>query len=191
MIWKLFDEQTKGTHSRKMFAQIWQSAFMMFNLEKKKSVKQEEKGPTKRFSYDLRGRKRLDQEIEKEISFLTSRGILKRAQKKEGHQLFFALGCKESGCGLGLSCTQWEKQGLFANSSLISSLQEKQVLPTNEKKVFSTRYFSACLSLRVKWNTFFFWYSTNFSKTFLCVVPKSILIFFFLFGSLESTLFGL
>ena len=48
---KKVDEQTKGTPPRKMFAQAQKYSLKMNNFKRKKSVKQEEKGPTKRFSY--------------------------------------------------------------------------------------------------------------------------------------------
>ena len=99
---------------------------MMNNLKRKKSVRQTEKGPTKRFSYDLMGQKRLGEKIEKEISELTSRGILKRAQKKEGNQLFFALRHKESGSGLCLKLNLLRKKGLLLKFTSKRSLRDKE-----------------------------------------------------------------
>ena len=50
---KKVDEQTKGTRLRKMRAQTEKYSLKMNNFKRKKSVKQEEKGLTKRISYDL------------------------------------------------------------------------------------------------------------------------------------------
>ena len=61
----------------------------MSNLKRKKSVKQKEKGPTKRFSYDLMSRKRLGQEIEKFLAHQTSKGFVKQGQKKEADKAIF------------------------------------------------------------------------------------------------------
>ena len=74
-----------------MFAQVRQYTLMMINLKRKKSVRQKGKGPTKRFSYGLMSPKPLDQEREKFLPHLISRGFVKRGEKKEGDKLFFAL----------------------------------------------------------------------------------------------------
>ena len=58
------------------------------HFEKKKSVKQKAKGPTKRFSYDPMSPKRLGQEIKKFLSNLLFRGGVK-LEEKEKWWLFF------------------------------------------------------------------------------------------------------
>ena len=66
----------------------------------------------------------------------------------------------------------------------------EQKQPTNENIThFETGVF-VCLSFKLNYMTFFLWVPPT-SATLIFVVPKSILIFFFLFGSLETTLLGL
>ena len=69
---KKVDQQTKGTHPRKMFAQTRKYSLKINNLKRQKKVKQEEKGPTKSFSYHLMSLKPPGQEIQKFLSELTS-----------------------------------------------------------------------------------------------------------------------
>ena len=57
-------------------------------MKRKKVVKQEDKGPTKKFSFCLRGQKPQDQKIQKFLLHLLSRGIVKRAGKKEEARVF-------------------------------------------------------------------------------------------------------
>ena len=63
--------------------------------------------------------------------------------------------------------------------------------PTNENFSKSTSDFMACLKVSTLSIVFFLWDSSNFCKLFLCVVLKWIFFFFFLFRSLETTLFRL
>ena len=60
-------------------------------FEKKEGVRQKGKGPTKRFSYDLRSPKPQDQEIEKFLPHLLSKGFVKRGEEEEADKVFFAL----------------------------------------------------------------------------------------------------
>ena len=97
----------------------------MNTLRKKEVAKQKAKGPTKRFSYDLGSPQPLDKKIEKFLPDLIFRGTVKRAEKKEGDAVIFALRCKESGFGLCLNLMQRNKQGLNSKSTLISSFRGK------------------------------------------------------------------
>ena len=111
------------------------------------------------------------------------------------HQLVFALRHKESGSGLCLKLYLLRKQGLLLRFTSKRSLRDKERL-THKWKICNFRilgFFAnlTCLNVSVSDFLFFHKESPNFSKSFFCVVPKSILIFFFLFGSLETTLFGL
>ena len=69
---KKVDQQTKGTHPRKMFAQTRKYSLTINNLKRQKKVKQEEKGPTKSFSHHLMSLKTPGQEIQKFLSELNS-----------------------------------------------------------------------------------------------------------------------
>ena len=60
-------------------------------FEKKEGVRQKGKGPTKRFSYDLKSPKPQDQEIEKFLPHLISKGFVKRGEEEEADTVFFAL----------------------------------------------------------------------------------------------------
>ena len=97
---KKVDQQTKGTHPRKMFAQSRKYSVKMNNLKRKKSVKQEEKAPTKRFSYCLRGQKPQDQKIQKFLPHLISVGGVSNKKRKKSCCSFLALRSKVSGLGL-------------------------------------------------------------------------------------------
>ena len=88
---KKFDQQTKGTHLRKMFAQMQQYTLRMINSERKKSVQHKAKGPTKSFSYELMTLNSLDQEIQKFLPHLFSQRFLKKREKKEAAQVYFTL----------------------------------------------------------------------------------------------------
>ena len=80
---KKFDEQTKGTHPRKMSGQSRKYSFRMNNLEGKRSVREKDKGPTKRFSYGLRSPKPQDKKIQKFLPHLIPGGGWKtRGEKK-------------------------------------------------------------------------------------------------------------
>ena len=133
---KKFEEQTKGTPPRKMFAQIWQHRLMMIDLIKKEGFRQKEKGPTKRFSYGLMSRKPQDQEIEKFLPHPISGGMCKTSGRKGGWQRFVALRQKGSGWGLCLNVSWREQTGLTSKSSMISSLWGKPDWPTNENCAF-------------------------------------------------------
>ena len=86
---KKVDQRTKGTPPRKMIAQTRKYSLKMNNLKRKKRMKQEEKGPTKRFSYDLMSLKLPGQEIT-EISFRTNLfPFLENARKKKTPMKFF------------------------------------------------------------------------------------------------------
>ena len=87
----MFDQQTKGTHSRKMFAQVQNYTLRMIISERKKSVQHKAKGPTKRFSYDLMTHPPLDQEIQKFLPHLLSKGFVKKGREKEAVKVFPAL----------------------------------------------------------------------------------------------------
>ena len=64
---------------------------MMVNLKKRCETERERSGPTKRFSYDLRSPKPQDQEIEKFLPHLISKGFVKRGEEEEADTVFFAL----------------------------------------------------------------------------------------------------
>ena len=93
---KKVDQRTKGTPPRKMIAQTRKYSLKMNNLKRKKRVKQEEKGPTKSFSYDLMSLKLPGQEIT-EISFRTNLfPFLENARKKkDSDEVFWVRGQKE------------------------------------------------------------------------------------------------
>ena len=88
---KKFDEQTKGTHLRKMFAQMQQYTLRMIDSERKKSVQHKAKGPTQRFSYELMTQNPLVQEIQKFLPHLFYQRFVKKKEKKEAAQVFSAL----------------------------------------------------------------------------------------------------
>ena len=69
---KKVDQQTKGTPPRKLFAQTRKYSLEINTLKRQKKVKQEEKGPTKTFSYHLMSLKPPGQEIQKFLSEPTS-----------------------------------------------------------------------------------------------------------------------
>ena len=64
---------------------------LKLSQKEKKSLKQKAKGLIRRFSYDHGGLKPQEKELEKFLPHLISEGFVKRAQKKEGDTLFFAL----------------------------------------------------------------------------------------------------
>ena len=81
-----------------------------WSIWKGKSVIYKAKGPTNNFSYHLMTLKPLNQELEKFLAYLISRGFVKRGKKKEAHELYSALREKRSGCSLRLNCAWWEKK---------------------------------------------------------------------------------
>ena len=60
----------------------------MINLRKKEGVGQRGKGPTKRFSYDLRSPKPQDQELEKFLPHLIWKGFVKQWVEEEADTVF-------------------------------------------------------------------------------------------------------
>ena len=120
-----FDQQTKGTPSRKIPAQPRKYWSRMNNFRKKEVAKQKAKGPTKRFSYDLGSPQLLDKKIEKFLPRLISGRVPKRGEEKEGVAVIFALRYKESGFGLCLNLMGCSKQGLKPKSTQISSFRGK------------------------------------------------------------------
>ena len=154
---KKVDEQSKGTITRKMFAQTQKYWLKMNNFKRKKSVNQKETGQRKRFSYDHMCLKPRDQKIQKFLPQLLFSAPGLHREKKTGDELF-----------------RWEPEQ-----------------PTNENTKISTGDFFACLKVSSKWSSFSLGDSSKFSKTFSCVVQKSLLIFFFVFGSLVTTVFWL
>ena len=164
---------------------------MMLHVEKKKSVKQKEKGPTKRFSFDLMGHKRLDQEIKKEISDLTSRWPSFFCARFRIHQLVFALRNKESGSGLCLKLYLLRKQGLLLRFTSKRSLRDKERL-THKWKICNFRilgFFAnlTCLNVSVSdflfftknhptsANLFFVWFQSQSWFSFFCLVLWKLL----------------
>ena len=84
-----------------------------------------------------------------------------------------------------------EKKEVWLRNLLRWGLHEaNQIKPTNESIKKSPVEFLTCLKVSTKLIAFFLWDSCNFSKTFCRVVLKSILIFFFLFCSLKTTVLG-
>ena len=72
----------------------------MKNFKQKKSLKHKGKGLTQRFSYDIMTPKPLDQEIQKFLRELVSRGVCETSAEKKLKEFCFALRGKKSGWGL-------------------------------------------------------------------------------------------
>ena len=159
----------------------------MVNFTKKGGLRQKGKGPTKRFSYGLMSRKPQDQELEKFLFHLNSEGVCKTSGRKGGWQSFVALRQKASGWGLCLNCPWREKRGLISKSTLISSLRGKTGLTQFDPQMkfvqllkFACFTLFSCLSLRVKWITFFSGYPpTSANILEVCVSSQYWLFCFF------------
>ena len=85
---KKVDEQSKGTITRKMFAQTQKYWLKMNNFKRKKSVNQKETGQRKRFSYDHMCLKPRDQKIQKFLPQLLFSAPGLHREKKTGDELF-------------------------------------------------------------------------------------------------------
>ena len=164
-------------------------------MKREKRVKQEEKRPTKRFSYDHTSPKPQDQELEKFLPHPISGGGCKTSGEKRNWSTFFRR--RSSGSESRFVFRSYLKRKMGFDIKIyfdkVSTRQNKiiPIKPTNENKLFFPGNFNSCLKVSVKWMTFFLRDSPNFSKHFFVVVLKSILLFFFLFFSLETAFFGL
>ena len=88
---KKFDQHTKGTNWRKTLPKSdtinsWWSLW-----KRKKSVRHKANGPTNRFSYDHRTVKPQNQEIQKFLPHLISRGECKTSGEKKSWKSLVAL----------------------------------------------------------------------------------------------------
>ena len=161
----------------------------MFNLERKKSVKLEEKGPTKRFSYDLRGRKRLDQEIEKELSFLTSRDSETSAKKRSS--TFFCSGVQRKWLWFVFNLYSMRKTR-FVCEFFLDKLSTRETSFTHKWKICNFRilgYFANLTCLNVSVSDFLFftknhptsaklfcvWFQSQSWFSFFCLVLWKVL----------------
>ena len=123
----------------------------MNNLKRKKSVKQEEKAPTKRFSYCLRGQKPQDQKIQKFLPHLISVGGVSNKKRKKKLLQFCCSEVKGKWLGLVFRCCLKRKREFVFEIWLdkVSTRQNRinPPKPTNEIFSKSSSDFMACLKV--------------------------------------------
>ena len=129
---KKLDEQTKGTHWRKKFAQIQHHRLMMVSWKRWKSVRHKGKDPTTRFSYELTTPKPRDQEIQKFLPNLISTADCKTSGEKRTWKRFWALRYNLSCWGLRLNLGGSKRFWLVLEICFYELCTKQKRKPTSE-----------------------------------------------------------
>ena len=187
----VFDEQTKGTPSGKMLAQAWKFWLRMNNFTGKTVWNTKQKDQQKGFHMILGVQNRWKKRYGNFFLTRFPEGVQNEWRKKNPLHLF-SLWDTQAVAQVCVETFLNEKKEVWLRNLLRWGLHEaNQIKPTNESIKKSPVEFLTCLKVSTKLIAFFLWDSCIFSKTFCRVVLKSILIFFFLFCYLKTTVFGL